>query len=254
MESKHMRMMQTVRGLAAILVLAATAAPAWAQQGSIRSVQHVRVKRDRTGDFQAAIRDMVELYKKAGVSRGFTMWSPSSGPMEFVVVSYMAKFADMDQTMDPKMKDHQGAMAAIAARLNSCAESMETEIHSMAPELTAAPGKEPPAYVRTGRTTVAPGKMNEVLDLFKNEMVPAWKKAGIAGYGVARVRYGAPTNQIHTFTAMKGWADLDGPPPVETAMGTAAYQAFLTKIRALTIRTEYTIYRYRANLSYIPAQ
>ena len=253
MESKYMRMMQIVRGAAAILVLAAVSAPAWAQ-GTIRSVAHVRVKRDRTADFQAAVRDMVELYKKAGSARSFTMWSATTGPSEFVVVSYVAKYAEMDQTMDPKMKDHQGAMAAIGARLNSCAESMDTEIHTMVPELTSPAGAAPPAYVRAGRTTVAPGKMNEVLDLFKNEMVPAWKKAGISAYGVARVRYGAPNNQIHTFTAMKGWADLDGPPPVETAMGAAAYQAFLTKIRAVTLRTEYTIYRYRANMSYIAAQ
>lgn len=253
MESRYMRMMQIARGAAAILILAAVSAPAWAQ-GTIRSVTHVRVKRDRNADFQAAVQDMVALYKKAGVTRAFTMWSATTGPAEYVVVSYMEKFADMDQTMDPKMKDHQGAMGAIAARLNSCADSLETEIHTMVPELTSPQSKEPPMFVRTGRTTVAPGKVNDVLELFKTELVPAWKKAGMSAYGVARVRYGAPSNQVHTFTAMKGWADLDGPPPVETAMGTAAYQQFMTKMRALTLRTEYTIYRYRAGMSYIPAQ
>ena len=131
---------------------------------------------------------------------------------------------------------------------------METEIHTMVPELTAPQAKEPPPYVRAGRTTVAPGKLNDVLELFKSELVPAWKKAGISAYGIARIRYGAPNNQLHTFTAMKGWADLDDPPPVETAMGAAAYQQFMTKIRALTLRTEYTIYRYRPGMSYIPAQ
>ncbi len=253
MESKQMRLKQTLRGLAAILVLAAVAAPAWAQ-GDIRSVTHVLVKRDRNADFQAAVQDMVALYKKAGVSRGFTMWAATTGPAEYVVVSYLAKFADMDQTTDPKLKDHQGAMAAISARLNSCAERIETEIHTMVPELTSPMGAAPPAYVRSGRTTAAPGKVNDVLELFKTELVPAWKKAGMSAYGVARVRYGAPSNQVHTFTAMKGWADLDGPPPVETAMGTAAYQQFMTKVRAITLRTEYTIYRYRPAMSYIPAQ
>jgi quinol monooxygenase YgiN len=253
MESKQMRLKRTLRGLAAVLVLGAVAAPAWAQ-GDIRSVTHVRVKRDRTADFQAAVRDMIELHKKAGASRAFTTWSSATGPSEFVVVSHMAKFADMDQTMDPKMKDHQFAMAAIGARLNSCAESMETEIHTMVPELTSPMGATPPPFVRTIRTTAAPGKVNDVLEVYKTDLAPAWKKAGITAYGVARIRYGAPSNQVHTFTAMKGWADLDGPPPVETAMGTAAYQQFMTKVRAITLRTEYTIYRYRASMSYIPAQ
>ena len=84
MESSQMRMKQTVRGLAAILVLAATAMA----QGDIRTITHIQVKRDRLGDFQAAVREMVELYKKSGSARGFTVWSSSTGPFEFVVVSW----------------------------------------------------------------------------------------------------------------------------------------------------------------------
>lgn len=98
-----------------------------------------------------------------------------------------------------------------------------------------------------------PGKLSQLRELFKSELFPSWKKAGITAYGVARVRYGAPNNQLHTFTAMKGWADLDGAGPVETAMGASTYQSFMTKVRALTLRTEYTIYRFRPELSYTPA-
>ena len=111
----NQRAKSVARALAAMLVLAAVSAPAWAQ-GEIRSVTHVTVKRDRAADFQAAVRDLVELYKKAGAVRSFTVWSSITGPSEYVVVSYMAKYAEMDQTMDPKLKDHQGAMAAIMAR------------------------------------------------------------------------------------------------------------------------------------------
>jgi len=247
-----MRLRNAYKGILAVFVLATISAPAWAQ-GEIRTVTHIRIKPDKGGDFVAAVRDLVALHTKAGTDRTYTTWQALSGPREYVEVSYSSKWAELDQTADPKMKDHAAAMAALSARLNACAESLETEIHVMVPELTSPRSAEIPRLVRTGRTTVAPGKMTEALDLFKNEVAPAWKKGGVAAFGVARVRYGAPNNQIHTFTAMNGWADLDGPTPAEKGMGSDAFQKFQAKIGAVTLRTEWTLYRYRPEMSYASA-
>jgi hypothetical protein len=235
-----------------LAAIAAIAAPAFAQ-GDIRVVTHVRVKPGSGGEWLAANKDRVALLAKGGSDRGFTVWQSTTGPREYVVVGYRSKWAELDQTVDPKMKAHEGPLAATWARMNAATESVETEIHTNVPDSTSPRTTAIPAFVRAGRTTVASGKINEVLDLFKNEVVPAWKKAGISSYGVYRIRYGAPTNQIHTFIAMKAWADLDGQSPVELAMGAEAYQRFQSKIAALTLRTEWTIYRYRPELSYIPA-
>ncbi|HEY3441285.1 MAG TPA: hypothetical protein VGK29_11055 [Paludibaculum sp.] len=236
----------------AALSLAAIAAPALAQ-GDIRVVNHVRVKPGSAGDWIAANKDRVALLAKGGSDRGFTVWQSTTGPREYAVVSYRSKWADLDQTADPQMKAQEGPLAAIWARINAATESVETEIHTNVPDSSSPRSTAMPAFVRTGRTTVAPGKMNEVLDLFKNEVAPAWKKAGVSSYGVYRIRYGAPNNQIHTFVAMKAWADLDTPSAVEQAMGAEGFQRFQSKIGALTLRTEFTIYRYRPELSYLPA-
>ena len=162
------------------------------------------------------------------------MWQALTGLREYVVVSYTAKWVEldqtMDQTMDPKMKDHQADMAGIGMRLSASSEALETEIHPIVPEATSPRTTEIPKFVRTGRTTVLPGKMNEALELFQNEVVPAWKQGGVTAYGLARVWYGTPTNQIHTFTAISGWADLDGPSPAEKGMGAEAFQKFQAEI------------------------
>lgn len=247
-----MQIFKRVSGSAAVLAVLALSAPVWAQT-EIRTVMHVRLKPDKGGDFVAAVKELVALETKGGAERGFTIWQALTGPREYVVVSYASKWAELDQTADPKMKAHEGAMAAITARLQACSESLETEIHTMVPELVSPPGKAPPALVRTGRTTVAPGKMDEVLNVFRSELVPAWKKAGVAAYGVYRVRFGAPANQIHTFSALNGWADLDGPSPAAKGLGAEAYSQFMARMGALTLRTEYTIYRFRPELSYMPA-
>lgn len=247
-----MKLTLTWNSCLAALSLAALAAPALAQ-GDIRIVSHVRVKPGSGGEWLAASKDRAALLAKGGSDRGYTVWQSTTGPREYVVVGYRSKWAELDQTTDPKMKAHEGPLAAIWARLNAATESVETEIHAKVPESTSPRTTEIPPFVRTGRTTVAPGKTNEALELFRNEVVPAWKKAGVSSYGVYRVRYGAPTSQILTYAAMKGWADLDSPTPVEQAMGAEAYQRFQSKIGALTLRTEFTIYRYRPELSYIPA-
>ena len=236
----------------AALGLAAMAAPAFAQ-GDIRVVNRVRVKPGSTADWIAANKDRVALLAKGGSDRGFTVWQSTTGPREYAVVSYRSKWTELDQTVDPQMKAHEGPMAAIWARINAATESVETEMHTKVPDSTSPRSTELPAFVRTGRATVAPGKMNEALALFSSELVPAWKKAGTSAYGIFRVRYGAPTNQILTFAAMKSWADLDGPSPAEKAMGAEGFQRFQSKIGALTLRTEWTVYRYRPELSYVPA-
>jgi|WetSurMetagenome_2_1015567.scaffolds.fasta_scaffold315950_1 quinol monooxygenase YgiN len=224
------------------------------QQQNIRSVVHYHLKTDRIADFQAAFKDWSALLKKNGSERYFTVWSSQTGPREFVVVRYYSKWADLEFTPDPKMKDSAAAVAAIQARINQCTDTAERWIDEMIPELSLPRATTVPKMVRSGRVYVQPGKMDDVLAIFKNETFPAMKKAGVTAYGVARARYGTPINELHVYVGLSGWADLDGPLSVEKGMGADAYQKYLAKIRPLLGRTEYTLYSYLPELSNVPAQ
>ena len=107
--------------------------------------------------------------------------------------------------------------------------------------------------VRTGRTRVMPGKMDELKALFREQIVPAIKKSGATSYGVAVARYGTPNNEIHSYLGLSGWADLDSPFGVEKGMSPAEYKAFMAKVQTLVESTEWTIWKYQPDLSYIPA-
>jgi hypothetical protein len=240
--------------LLAVAACAALALPAAAQQQNIRSVVHYHLKPDRVADFQAAMKDWSDLLKKNGSERYFTTWSSNTGPREFAVVRYYSKWAELDFTPDPKMKDSAGAVSAIQARISQCTDSAERWIDEMIPELTMPRTNTLPKMVRSGRVYVLPGKIDEVLALYKSETFPAMKKAGVTAYGVARARYGTPINELHVYVGLNSWADLDGPLSIEKGMGAEAYQKYLAKIRPLLGKTEYTIYSFMPALSNMPAQ
>jgi hypothetical protein len=80
--------------------------------------------------------------------------------------------------------------------------------------------------MRSSRTRVIAGKMDDVKALFRDHLLPAVKKSGASDFGVAVARFGAPSNEIHTYLGMKGWADLDGPIGAQKGMTADEYKAF----------------------------
>src|SRR5207248_10036822 len=60
---------------------AALTAPAWAQQRKIRSVPFYRVKPDRVGDFQGAIKEYNSVLLKGGSDRYYTVWQSLTGSL-----------------------------------------------------------------------------------------------------------------------------------------------------------------------------
>jgi hypothetical protein len=109
--------------------------------------------------------------------------------------------------------------------------------------------------VRVGRTKVISGKMNEVKAIFHDVLFPAVQKSGATDFGVAYARYGTPTNEIHTYLGLKGWSDLDGPVGVQKGMTAEEYKAFEAKLLPLIESTEFTVWKFNPELSYlVPAK
>ncbi|MGA8580241.1 MAG: hypothetical protein WB579_16260 [Bryobacteraceae bacterium] len=225
--------------------------PAQPQQGNIRSVLFVKVKTDRVDDWKAAVKDFAALMKKSGVERGFTVWSAQSGPDQYGVVWYSTKWKELDQEEDPKTKPVAGDLARVFARLDGATASMESWVDEIQPDLVIR-SKEMPKMVRTGRLRVVPGKMDEMLAILKSDTFPAVKKAGISAFGIAIARYGTPTNEIHSYSAFNGWADLDEPYGLQKAMSAEEYKAYQTKLQPVLESIEWTMWRFEPDLSYVP--
>ncbi|MGC4054528.1 MAG: hypothetical protein QM757_36070 [Paludibaculum sp.] len=225
------------------------------QQPVIRSVIRYRLKPDRISDFNAVMRERAALLKKGGSERYFTVWVSQAGPREVAVVRYYQKWAEVTQSPDPKMSANAAAMANLSTRMLACVESMDRTFDEMLPELSLPRPATLPPFVRTAKLIAQPGKINDVLDVLKQETMPAMKKGGATTWGVARARYGVASNEVHTYLGMSGWGDLDQPSPIRKGMGEEAYQKYLTRMGSLLVSVEYNLYSLNAEMSHMaPAQ
>jgi hypothetical protein len=237
------------RCLLAAIILTILSAPSWAQERNIRRVVFVTVKLDRIDDWKAAEKDYMALLKKAGWDQPVTIWASQNAPNQFGVVENHAKWAELEPQQPPK--ELAADFARIVARRAACMEAVEVWVDEMQPEM-AIRGSELPKVVRTSRLRVESGKLDGLLALIKNEAFPAIKKSGAADYGVALARFGTPTNEIHTYLGLNGWADMDGPVGIQKGMSADAYKAYLAKAGPMLESVEYTIWRFQPELSYLP--
>lgn len=236
----------------AMAVVAALASSAFAEDGNIRSVTLYTVKPDRVGDFQAEIKEYNAVLAKGGSTRYGSAWLSLTGPREYALVSYRNKWADLDAGADPKMKDQAADLARIGLRITACTESSRRIIDEIRPDLSLPESGDVPKMIRVLVTDVRPEKIGDYLDLVKNEILPAVKKGGVKEYTFAARRYGAPSTEFISVAGMDNWADFDGGFGAEKGLGKEGYQAMVAKIRTLITSSQYDVYRFQPDLSYLP--
>jgi len=241
--------------IAAMLLAAATlVTPASAQDATIRSVTFHTVKPDRVGDFQAEIKEYNAILAKAGSDRYSSMWVGVTGAHEYARVQVYTKWADLDASIDsdPKLKDQATDLARISMRIIDCTESWHRSIEMVVPELSLPESSDPPKMIRVLVTQVRPDKYKEYLDFVKNVIFPAVKKGGTKDYSVAEGSLGESGMEVTSVTGFNSWADLDAGIGAQKGLSKEDYQALVDKVRALITQSEYDIYRYEPDESYLP--
>ena len=234
-------------GLAAALV-----APA-AAQGNIRSVTFYTVKPDRIGDFMAEIKEYNAVLAKGGSAQYYSMWLSQTGPRTYARAQYYKTWAEMDAGADPKMKDEAADIARISLRITECTESWHRVIEEVNPDLSLPDSGKVPDMLRVLVTEVRADKVGDYLALVKSDILPGVKKSGAKDYSIAMGRFGESSSVVTSVLGFDKWADLDGAIGVEKALNKEAYQAFLSKLRPLIVSSQFDIYRFQPDLSYLPA-
>lgn len=233
-------------GVAAALVTSASA------QGNIRSVTFYTVKPDRVGDFQTEIKEYLALKAKAGSTEYSSTWLSLTGPRTYALATYYTKWADLDATSDPKMKDLAADAARITERILDCTESRHRVIEEVNPDLTLPDSGKIPTLIRVLTTQVRPDKVNDYLALAKSDIFPAVKKSGAKDYSIAQGRYGEPSTVFTSVIGFSNWADLDAGIGAQKGLGKEGYQSLLGKLMPLVDSTQSDIYRFQPDLSYLP--
>jgi hypothetical protein len=252
-------MVSTYRSSAALGVLMAVSAGtimAQPEQPKVRSVVFSTVKFDRIGDFLAASREFTEAVKKGGSEHSYSTWVSLSGPREYALVRYHMKWSELDSApgAEPALKGIAGQLSALNARISATIESSRRVFYLLDHDLSLplAPDATPQPIAQVLRTWVRPEHIEAYRTLVKSDLLAAAKKSAVKLYSVSHVRAGAANQEYSIVSGLDNFAALDEVSPIITGMGgQAAYDKFLGKLRALISRSEYEMYRYLPNQSYM---
>jgi hypothetical protein len=242
--------------LAAMLFAAAVlVTPASAQDANIRSVTFYSVKPDRIGDFQAEIKEYNAILAKAGSDRYSSMWVALTGDHEYARVQMYSKWADLDSSVDtdPKLKDQAVDLARISMRIIDCTSSWHRDIEVVIPDLSLPDNGDMPKMIRVLVTQVRPEKYREYLDFQKSVILPAIQKSGAKSYNFADKHFGEPGPTFVSVTGFNNWADLDDGVGAEKGLSKDDYKALVDKAHELIVQSDFLIYRYEPDESYLPA-
>jgi hypothetical protein len=234
-----------------VAVGVAAALGAASAQGNIRSVTFYTVKADRIGDFMAEIKEYNAVLAKGGSAQYYSMWLSQTGPRTYARAQYYKTWAELDAATDPKMKDQAADIARIGVRITDCTESWRRVIEEVNPDLSLPDSGKMPEMIRVLVTEVRADKVGDYLALVKSDILPGIKKSGAKDYSIAQGRFGESTTVVTSVLGLNTWAELDGGLGVEKALGKEGYQSFLTKLTSLIVSSQFDIYRFQPELSYL---
>src|SRR5258706_12114086 len=114
----------------------------------------------------------------------------------------------------------------------------------------AAQAPSGPQWVSISVVRVKPDMVNEWLDLNKNTVIPALRKAGVKSRDAWLTAQFGEAFEYLFVTPVESLAQYDGESPVRKGLGEEGYQAYLEKARRMVTSVHTTAARARKDLSY----
>ena len=237
--------------LSTLAATAATVGTLCAQQPAERNIQAVTrfcVKPERVADFPSIIKEYLPLFSKAGHKTPSTWWRSETGPGEFVVVIYHAKWSELDNS--GALKEVAGELGPLRARMRQCLERSDRRIGVVVPECSIrSSNAELPSLVSVAKRRIRPEHNDDFIQAVKTEIMPAMRKAEIPMTLLTRTVFGEPGPVYRRVTPVKSWAAMDESSPLTAAMGgPAAMQKFNARLSPWIIEVENQVYSHMPEL------
>jgi hypothetical protein len=193
---------------------------------------------------------VVPALKKAGVKTRTAYSSTVFGEaFTYLLIQPMNGFAEFDSS------DRQAVALGLvpdvkaAERLRRCITGLSSFLSTALPDISNPGGVANPPIVGFLRLRVAPGKMDEYVNLYKAEVLPLLKKADSRVFAASR-RLGTDGYDLTFETPMAKFGDLDEPPALVRAFGPQTVAQAMAKLNPLATVVENTILIRQADLSF----
>jgi len=218
---------------------------------TLLNVARVQVKPDRLGEFMDVEKQYTAAYKKGGGTLRAVYRSSAGNPFEFLVISAIPNYAALDGKSPYAKGTTETELARMAARRDQCVDGVRTTYERPLDALSFnPPGTPQPSRVTVVRATVRPEMVDQYVATVKNELMPAFKKAGLTGILARRVEWGGSQN-VFTFRVPLGkFAELDGDNPLVKGLGREGAAKLGAKLSSMS-SAEFLIYTYVPELSLV---
>lgn len=212
-----------------------------------------QIKPEARQEWDAYQKEISAAYKKAGVPSRAVLETVFGDLNEFISVTPLAKFSDMDGE-GPLVRALGADGAAKLRRRGAALVTSQRRFASLASQDLSIQTKtsEPEPYAMVTTLTLAPGKVQEFNAYMRDDYIPMLKKAQVANFWVNQTVFGGQSERV-TVRLMKKLGDIDGGPLARRALGAEGAQKLAAKATGLTTSSRTSIVRYRADLSYEPA-
>jgi hypothetical protein len=254
--------------LAAVCALACSAGFALAQQGETQLIDilKVKVRPDKTMEYENAIRKLADINRKKGEHWiAFSTEYGDSGTIYFS--SLRAGYGDIENgfaTMQKAMMESLGTAGRVKmfADLNGMSVSGTAEIRRRRWDLSVNP---PPSreeamkivatsrWIRSLRIDIRPGRMPEFIEAWKPWQSELSRVEPRISVWASIAETGSPAVVLAAY--YKSLKEIDAAyPGVQKAMKSDTYRSFSRSVAELASMTNWEIHRLRPDLSNVPEE
>ena len=218
----------------------------------------VDVKSDKVADFVAVQKQFNAAAQKAGLKQR-TTWQVAMGPTsQFRITTPLSSLAELDEgTWLQRAIPDAGQRANWVARVTACTDRRQVVVSRTRPEASIPPkdGKQP-AHLLIYVTENLNGQMQVYRSALEDELIPAYKKAGVDGILTMQRVFGASQREFIIARGFEKWEELDGGlainivGPAAEALGNEKTAALANKMGSLLSRQERIVLTRRDDLSF----
>ena len=226
---------------------AQTPAPQWSL------ITFSQIKPDFRMEYEAAQKELMAAYKKAGVASRIVVQTILGDLTEYTSIVPLGKYAEMDgPTPTVKALGEAGSQ-----RLLKKAGAYLNSVHRVAtlamPDISLeGPSPDAGEYAMVTTWRLYPGKGADFTAFMKDDYVPAMKKAEVANFWVSRPVFGGDLDERFTVRPMHKLAELDAGPLTLKALGADKARELGMKQSKIVESTHFRVVRIRPDLSLMP--
>jgi hypothetical protein len=218
------------------------------------SITVVRVRPDMLTEYQDFVKnETIPMLQKAGMKERDAWTTAVFGEgYEYVYVTAISSWADYDGPAPAVKALGQDGARAYGIKARKLITSSHTYAAQARPDLSYM-GKMtwPPKMIVVNSISIAPGRNQSFENIIKNDILPALKKAEVAGYFVSQTIHGGDASEYITLTAVDSFAEIGkGSPLVRGMGGQEEFNKYLPKVAGIIVHQERSIMRYVPELSF----